>query len=603
MTKYDYVISDLPIYKAALLDDWDSVSELFEQEPDLMTKQITYWWETPLIIAVGTNRSHRFVEKLIERIVAVGAQDRMFVTSYGGNNPLHYAAKVGNTAAARLLVEQNLDMTRVPNPYHNTPLKLAAWHGHKETLEYLLTVTRDLLPGEEGVSPYTGVAGGDLITLTIMAGFYDVALEIIDLHPNIVLESDRNGKTALQILAQKPEIFPSGSRLGFWGLIPVKKSKATTQVKILPRIFNKFSAGFWSALHYVVFVAPTIKNIHDIKVNNKLSSSLVERICKIVIEKVDHDITWSILGSAITTAVKYGTHELIEECILTYPGIIWYDVGGFYLFLAAIKQRQERVYNLVHQMSGHKVFAATQLDGEENENALHIAAKLAPPHRLNVVTGAALQMQRELQWFQEVEKFIEPSYKEDLNKKGQTPRMVFTDAHKGLLAEGQQWMKDTASSCTVVAALLVTMAFAAAFTLPGGNQDDGNPMFLTYNTFMLFIVSDAIALFSSSTSVLMFLGILTSRYAEDDFLYALPKRLTIGLLSLFMSIASTLIAFSSALALVLKDKVSWIAAPLIIATSIPMCLFGLLQFPLLVELVNSTYGRSVFRQQNARRIH
>ncbi|KAJ0806786.1 putative ankyrin repeat-containing domain-containing protein [Helianthus annuus] len=163
MTNYNYVISDLPIYKAALLDNWDSVSQLFEQDPELLTKQITYWWETPLIIAVGTNRSHSFVEKLVERIVG----------SYGGNNPLHYAAKVGNTTAAKLLVEQNPDMTRVPNPYGNTPLKLAAWHGNKDTLKYLLTVTPDTsLPGEEGSSPYTGVAGGDLITLTIMAGFY-----------------------------------------------------------------------------------------------------------------------------------------------------------------------------------------------------------------------------------------------------------------------------------------------------------------------------------------------------------------------------------------------------------------------------------------------
>ncbi|KAI3823099.1 hypothetical protein L1987_04526 [Smallanthus sonchifolius] len=604
--KYNYVISDLPIYKAALLDDWDSVSQIFERDPDLMTKQITYWWETPLIIAVGTNRSHRFVEKLVEHIVDVGAKEKLFVTSYGGNNPLHYAAKVGNTTAAKLLVAQKSDMTRVPNPYGNTPLKLAAWHGNKETLKYLLKVTPDLPPPEkEGSSPYTGVAGGDLITLTIMAGFYDVALEIIDMHPNIVLENDRNGQTALQILAQKPEIFPSGGRLGFWGrfiysLIPMKKSEGGTQVKILSKIFNKSTAGFWSALQYA---APSIKNIHDIKVNNNLSSLLVDRICKIVIEKVDHNIAWNILGSAITTAVTYGTHELIEECILTYPGIIWYNVGGFYLLLAAIKQRQERVYNLVYQMSGHKVFAATEVDAEENENALHIAAKLAPPHRLNAVTGAALQMQRELQWYEEVEKFIEPSYKEALNKKGKTPRMVFTDAHKDLLAEGQQWMKDTACSCTVVAALIVTMAFAAAFTVPGGNLDNGKPLFQDDISFMLFIVSDAIALFSSSTSVLMFLGILTSRYADDDFLYALPKRLSIGLLSLFMSIAATMIAFSSTLALVLKEKVTWIAAPLVVATSIPVCLFALLQFPLLVELFNSTYGRSIFHQQNPRRIH
>lgn len=137
-----------------------------------MTKQISYWAETPLIIAVGTNRSNQFVEKLIERIVAIGAKNKMFVSSYSGNNPLHYAAKVGNTTAAKLLVDQNPNMTQVPNLDGDTPVKLAAQHGNKETLKYLLTVTPDLLTGEEGSSPYAGVAGGDLITLTIMAGFY-----------------------------------------------------------------------------------------------------------------------------------------------------------------------------------------------------------------------------------------------------------------------------------------------------------------------------------------------------------------------------------------------------------------------------------------------
>ncbi|XP_076891840.1 uncharacterized protein LOC143543391 [Bidens hawaiensis] len=600
MANYDYIISDLPIYKAALHDDWDSVSDMFDREPELMTKRITYWWETPLHIAAGTDRSHRFVEKLVERIVAIGAKDKLFEMNWYGNSPLHHAAKFGNTTAAKILVEQSPEQTRVRNKAGNTPLRMAVWHGNKEVLKYLFTVTPDLLPGEEGVSPYTGVAGGDLITLTIMAGFYDVALDIIAMYPDIVLEKDRNNHTALQILAQKPQVFPSGSTLRFWGrfiysLIPITKSEGATQVKTLSRIFNKFTVGLWSALRSM---APSIKNIHDIKVNNNLSRLLVESICRIVIEKVSHEKAWTILGSAIPIAVRYGTHELIEECILTYPGLIWYNANRFSLILEAVKQRQERVYNLVYQMSRHKIHMAIA-----HENALHMAGKLAPPHRLNVVTGAALQMQREIQWFQEVQKFVDPSYEEALNKNGQTPRMVFTDAHKGLLKDGREWMKDTSSSCTVVAALIITMAFAAAFTLPGGNQDDGNPMFLTRNAFMLFILSDALALFSSSTSVLMFLGILTSRYAEDDFLYALPKKLTIGLLSLFMSIAATMIAFSSALALVLKNKGSWVAAPLVLATSIPVCLFCLLQFPLLVELVKSTYGKSIFHQQNDRLIH
>lgn len=204
---------------------------------------------------------------------------------------------------------------------------------------------------------------------------------------------------------------------------------------------------------------------------------------------------------------------------------------------------------------------------------------------------------------QEVEKFVEPSFKEALNSDHKTPRMVFSEAHEKLVKEGQQWMKDTSSSSTVVGALIVTMAFAAMFTVPGGNNDNGKPLFLQDAAFMLFAVSDAIALFSSSTSVLMFLSILTSRYAEEDFLYALPKRLTIGLLSLFMSLAATMIAFSATFVLVLRDKVDWIIIPVTLVACIPVSLFIMLQFPLLVELVRSTYGKGIFYKQNDQLLH
>ncbi|PWA40779.1 PGG domain-containing protein [Artemisia annua] len=45
---------------------------------------------------------------------------------------------------------------------------------------------------------------------------------------------------------------------------------------------------------------------------------------------------------------------------------------------------------------------------------------------------------------------------------------------------------------------------------------------------LLHEVADAISLFSSAASILMFLSILTSRYAERDFLKSLPKKLTLG---------------------------------------------------------------------------
>ncbi|KAF5442121.1 hypothetical protein F2P56_037169, partial [Juglans regia] len=127
-------------------------------------------------------------------------------------------------------------------------------------------------------------------------------------------------------------------------------------------------------------------------------------------------------------------------------------------------------------------------------------------------------MQREVQWFKVVESICPPSFKETLNKDGLTPGQLFTKDHQKMRKEGERWMKDTATSCTVVGALIITIMFAAAFTIPGGNnQDTGMPILVHDKLFTLFIVADSLSLFSSTTSVLMFLGILTSRYAEEDF--------------------------------------------------------------------------------------
>ncbi|GMP22323.1 hypothetical protein CsSME_00000394 [Camellia sinensis var. sinensis] len=62
--------------------------------------------------------------------------------------------------------------------------------------------------------------------------------------------------------------------------------------------------------------------------------------------------------------------------------------------------------------------------------------------------------------------------------------------------------------------------------------------------------------------MLMFLSILTSHYAEEDFLYALPNRLIIGLVSLFVSILLAMIALGATLYLVFGDNTAWILIPI-----------------------------------------
>ena len=196
--------------------------------------------------------------------------------------------------------------------------------------------------------------------------------------------------------------------------------------------------------------------------------------------------------------------------------------------------------------------------------------------------------------FQAVEKLMYPTTVENTNEDNLTAWEVFKKEHKHLSKAGEKWMKDTSNSCMIVSTLITTVVFAAAFTVPGGNDnDDGVPIFLWSNGFLVFAVSDALALFSSLTSLLMFLSILTARYAEEDFLKSLPKRLIIGLASLFVAIATMMIAFVATLSIVLSKRLQWVSVPITLLASFPVTIFGLLKLPLFIQMVQSTYGSTL----------
>ncbi|KAK1427017.1 hypothetical protein QVD17_15699 [Tagetes erecta] len=133
-------------------------------------------------------------------------------------------------------------------------------------------------------------------------------------------------------------------------------------------------------------------------------------------------------------------------------------------------------------------------------------------------------MQRELLWFKEVQKMILPVYREQKNKDGliATGERYSQSNTESLLRKGERWTKDAISYCVVVAALIATVTFAAAITVPGGYDDLGIPIFYERATFMGFVMADAVSLSLSSTSILIFLSIITSRFAKNDFLESLP---------------------------------------------------------------------------------
>ncbi|XP_065625482.1 ankyrin repeat-containing protein NPR4 [Quercus suber] len=150
------------------------------------------------------------------------------------------------------------------------------------------------------------------------------------------------------------------------------------------------------------------------------------------------------------------------------------------------------------------------------------------------------------------------------------------------MKEGEKWMKEIANSCTVVAALIVTIMFAAAITVPGGNrQESGLPMFLNVNVFVLFIISDALSLLFASISLLTFLGFTSSSYKEEDFLQSLPKKMLIGISTLFISIATMMMTFCTSLYIILKGKSS-VIIPIICLAIVPVALFAWMQLRFLL---------------------
>ncbi|GKV07282.1 hypothetical protein SLEP1_g19077 [Rubroshorea leprosula] len=307
---------------------------------------------------------------------------------------------------------------------------------------------------------------------------------------------------------------------------------------------------------------------------------------------------------ATLQAIKNGIPDIVIEIAKANDNILRGNTdpedSSRNIFACAIAHRQEEVARFLHRFAEEGTNMVIALDEDKN-NILHLAAKLAPPHQLDCISGSALQLQSELRWFKGVEEIVPRSYREHQNNNRETPLEVFVREHKNKLKEAEEWVKKTAESSTFVGALIITITFAAAFTVPGGwNQSTGFPIFLhkTPVPFMVFMVSDAISLFAASSSVIMFLGILTSRFAYEDFHKSLPNRLVMGLSSLFISIATMTVAFCAAFVTMLEGRL-WVLILITVLAGIPVTFFVVLQFPLLVEIYVSTSRPNIFDREVA----
>ncbi|KAG7968264.1 hypothetical protein I3843_08G145700 [Carya illinoinensis] len=304
--------------------------------------------------------------------------------------------------------------------------------------------------------------------------------------------------------------------------------------------------------------------------------------------------------TVILIAARNGVAEIVEKILELVPVAI-HDVNedNKNAVLLAVENRQPHIFKLLLQrniMNRDSVFRVVDKKGN---SAFHLAAKLAA-YKPWLIPGEALQMQWEMKWYEFVTTSIPSNFVPRYNKRGKTPEDVFIKTHKNLVKKGGEWLTNTSQSYSLVAALIATVAFATSTTVPGGvKEDTGIPTLENRPAFHLFAISSLVALCFSVTALVMFLSILTSRHQERDFGKDLPRKLLIGLTSLFVSIAAVLISFCSGHFFVVQNKLKYVAFAVYAATCLPVTFFAAVQFPLYFDLIHATFTKVPRRSYKA----
>ncbi|XP_047154689.1 uncharacterized protein LOC124825972 [Vigna umbellata] len=244
----------------------------------------------------------------------------------------------------------------------------------------------------------------------------------------------------------------------------------------------------------------------------------------------------------ILIAAKNGVTEMVEKIMESFPVAVHdMDANKKNIVLLAVENRQTYLYDLLLKKKNLKESIFGSVDNEGN-SALHLAAKLGD-YKPWLFPGEALQMHWEIKWYLTVQQ-----------KKQDTKRYFQRDS-QGPSQEWWRMAKKTSESCSVVAALIATVAFSTSTTVPGDFKDDiGTPTLGYRPDFKVFAISSLIALCCSVTSTVIFLSILTSRYQERDF----------------------------------EGKLKSVAFPVYAVTCLPVTLFALAQFPLYIDLILAT---------------
>ncbi|XP_071927101.1 uncharacterized protein [Coffea arabica] len=454
-----------------------------------------------------------------------------------GDTGLHEAARLGHKDVAEIMLRTEKDLASESNKLGETPLFVAAACGKKEVFSLLEKYIGDCMMRRND--------GCTILHAAVIGECYSLAIGILESYPDLAGKRNEKGKTALHLLAAKPESFRSGSTytlkdLGRKSLIPLH---------ILRTII------YWCF--------PWLKELDDAKQSHAVALMLAERLIRRedwshYVHAEDKDLESSQFGISsekknrlpdpLIQATRLGIIEVVQEILSVYPEASYtFDGKGKNILQIAVEEKKWVLYDYL-MTSGTSMDRMLCAIDHEGNSIIHLAARLESPP--STPPGVFQQMMWEVLGFKRVQYDSFPYLWQLQNPDGKTAKQVFETNHASLREKAEQTVRALANTVLIVSVLIGTINFAAIFTVPGGfDQTTGEAIFLNNRRweFGLLMFYLAGGLFSSLFTMGTLLVIIFLRFETEDFYVFLPCYYVMNMISIFYSAVFTIVACCQAL--------------------------------------------------------
>ncbi|KAL9384165.1 hypothetical protein Peur_024488 [Populus x canadensis] len=578
--------------------------DYYQEHFEFLYSPVTLSLDTGFHLAVHSN-AERPLKDLLE---IMGVIEFLTKTrNKFGNTVLHEATIYGNSEAVVLLVERCPNLISIPNEFGETPLFTAAAFGEAKIVEFLIGFKPEECVDCNGcilsIHLKRSKDGLSILGAAIIGQHFETALLLLELDESLHNLEDKMGRTALQLLAEMPTGFESGFPMGIferliYSCLPVirhheVKSQVQTWCRAKKRDLESGTLGNslegnrkGGLLNYLQvpkgYWPARLERFWNQKRTNVFALGLV----KILIQK---DRSWKSVsiteeGQEVKQTVQ---HPTAQPSVTNSPLTREEQIPLFLAIRNGIEEIK-RIFNLVKQQKIPLARLQRVIDKKGNTLLHHVADM--EHYRGGTKPGPALKLQEELQWFEQVREVIPSQYVTLPNNEGKTAEELFKESHKDQLENAQKWIKETTQSCSTVAALVATVVFAAAYTVPGGSDENGTPNFINSPYFLVFTISDVLSLASSLTSLVIFLSLLTSPFELQEFHISLPQKLLFGFTFLFFAVITTMLSFGATILILIQSEKKLTTLLLSIAAFLPVLIFAIMQFRLYVSFMGSTYN-------------